>query len=174
MGVELAPGPGGVPTGNDRASCLVSGGRHSSVLAWQAVLMGYRVRLVHAREDDEALIAVAELYSELSFRSDPRGLSLTVVEGKPDTQALRRLASRGEDPVFAGLTAPRGRATRLSESGAVSPLYLLSEEWFDSEFKKLGIRESKSAMDWGTGKGTKAKSFGGKRAGVSEVLDGLS
>ncbi|MCL4355708.1 MAG: hypothetical protein JRM79_04410 [Nitrososphaerota archaeon] len=176
VGVELCRGPGGVPTGRNGASCLVSGGRHSSVMAWQAVLMGYRVRLVHAAEGGDGLLAAAELYSELSYRSDPRWLSLSVIEEGQVWQGLRRLSPGGRDPVFCGLTASTGRSTWLAETGAASPLYLLSTEWFDSEFKKLGIRECRSAPDRGPARPAKivVKSFGGRRADVSEVLDGLS
>jgi adenylyl- and sulfurtransferase ThiI len=93
VGVELKPGPGGVPTGNDEAACLVSGGMHSSVLAWLAVIAGFRVRLVHAESGDESLRAVAELYSELSHRADPRGLNLEVLGG--DTVALNTSGATG-------------------------------------------------------------------------------
>ncbi len=175
-GVELSRGPGGIPTGRDRASCLVSGGKHSSVMAWQAVLMGYRVRLVHAVEDDEGLLAAARLYSELSFRSDPRGLSLTAIEGGPAARLLRGFASEADGPVFCGLTAKKALADWPPESGVTMPLYLLSEEWFDSEFRGLDLEARESALGWGKGGTTKArsKSFGGRRADVSEVLDGLS
>jgi adenylyl- and sulfurtransferase ThiI len=176
VGIELSHGPGGVPTGRDGATCLISGGRHSSVMAWQAVLMGYRVRLVHASDGDDGLLAAASLYSELSFRSDPRWLSLVVVEGGEVVKALRGAPPKRRDPVFCGLTAPARGGAWLAEAGAESPLYLLSEEWFDSEFKKLGVREWRSALDRSASGPTKAVvgSFGGRRADVSEVLDGLS
>ncbi|MDG6991596.1 MAG: hypothetical protein JRM99_09325 [Nitrososphaerota archaeon] len=176
VGVELCRGPGGIPTGRSGASCLVSGGRHSSVMAWHAVLMGYRVRLVHAAEGGDGLLAAAGLYSELSFRSDPRWLSLLVIEEGQVWRALRKRSPGGRGPVFCGLTASTGRSAWLAETGAASPLYLLPPEWFDSEFKKLGVRECKSAPDRGPGGPAKSvvKSFGGRRADVSEVLDGLS
>lgn len=174
-GVELSRGPGGVPTGRYEASCLVSGGKHSSVLAWQAVLMGYRVRLVHAVEDDDGLLASARLYSELSFRSDPRGLSLTAIEGGPAAQLIREFASEADGPVFCGCTATRTRADAPLEN-VVSPLYLLPEEWFDAEFRALGFAGKESALGWGKAGAVKSKSrsFGGRRADVSEVIDGLS
>ncbi|MDG6917218.1 MAG: hypothetical protein JRM85_06475 [Nitrososphaerota archaeon] len=176
VGVELSHGPGGVPTGKEGATCLISGGRHSSVMAWQAVLMGYRVRLVHASEGDDSLLAAASLYSELSFRSDPRWLSLLVVGGGEVVEALRNVVPKRRDPVFCGLRAPASGAAWLAQAGAESPLYLLSEEWFDFEFQKLGVREWRSAPERSVRGPTKAvvRSFGGRRADVSEVLDGLS
>ena len=82
VGVELRKGPGGVPTSKRmKAMCLVSGGYHSAVVAWMAVLSGYQVTLVHSRADDESLRQVARLYAELSRRMDVSGLDLRVLDG---------------------------------------------------------------------------------------------
>jgi adenylyl- and sulfurtransferase ThiI len=63
VGVEVSAGVGGVPTGTEEATCFVSGGVHSSVCAWMASLAGYRVRMVHAKESEQSVLAVARLYS---------------------------------------------------------------------------------------------------------------
>jgi hypothetical protein len=175
VGVEVKKGPGGVPTGKDSAVCLVSGGRHSSVVAWHAVLLGFRVRLVHARFSDESLRTVARLYSELSHRADPRWLSLEVLEGGSIREALSGYAELSRNPVFGGFSRS-GRGKPLGLPNVLAPLYLMPEERFQTEFEGLGIRGLDSPEDWdrmGPTKLTKWK-FGGTAADVSGVLDGLA
>lgn len=174
VGVEVSDGPGGVPTGGDLVVCFVSGGIHSSVLAWSALLQGFRVRLVHARYSDEALRAVAHLYAELSHRADPKSLSLEVLEGDSVKGALVGYASFSKDPVYCGFHSGEGsyldRIPKIS-----SPLFLLSEERFGSDFEGLGIRAALKPEAWnrkGTGNFS-VKRFRGKMADVSGVLDGL-
>lgn len=175
VGVEVKRGPGGVPTGRDSVVCLVSGGSHSSVVAWMATLMGFRVRLVHAKSKEEGLRAVARLYSELSHRADPRGLRLEVLEGSSESDALPRHAARSRDPVFGGFHAAGGGAPRSLRGSVKSPLYLMPEERFISEFESLRLKGYDSLADWkvpGSKKFT-VRTFGGVAADVSDVLDGL-
>ena len=61
VGVEVRRGQGGTPTRSERVACLVSGGTHSSVVAWEAVLQGYSVQLIHVKYSEESLRAVARL-----------------------------------------------------------------------------------------------------------------
>ena len=173
VGVEVRRGPGGTPTGKEQVACLVSGGMHSSVVAWEAVLQGFRVRLVHAKYSEESLRAVARLYSELSYRADPRGLSLEVLEGGSVGWELSRCASSFKGKVFAGYT-PGALGRQLPK--VLSPLYLMREEKFLSEFETLGIQGFDAPEDWDRGgKGKRrAMTLVGRRADISGVLDGMA
>ena len=172
VGVEVRRGPGGTPTMREQVACFVSGGMHSSVVAWEAALHGFRVRLVHAKYSDESLRAVARLYSELSHRADPRGLSLEVIEGESVGYALSRYAGSYHGKVFTGFT-PWARGKQLPR--ALSPLYLMSEEKFSAEFETLGTKSFDAPEDWDrkTGEERLAKKFAGVRTDVSGVLDGM-
>jgi hypothetical protein len=174
VGVQVSSGPGGTPTGKDSAVCLVSGGMHSSVVAWTAVLDGFRVHLVHAMLNEDSLLAVARLYSELSFRADPRWLELTVTEGGSVAKSLAEFATDSR-PVFGGFHHSAAEVPAPLRGIAVAPLYLLPEELFLSEFRSLAVKEDRSKADWRTTKGGRASArrFGGTVADVSEVLDGL-
>ena len=171
-GVEVRRGPGGTPTGEEQVLCLVSGGIHSSVVAWEAVVQGFRVRLLHARYSEESLRAVARLYSELTHRADPRGLSLEVLEGGSVGDALSKHAMSFRGKVFAGYT-PDAQGKQLPK--VLSPLYLLSDEKFASEFEALGIKSFDGPEDWDRETGSKllSRKFAGRRADVSDILDGL-
>jgi adenylyl- and sulfurtransferase ThiI len=172
VGVEVKRGPGGFPMGREQVACFVSGGAHSSVVAWEALRQGFRVRLVHAKYSEESLKAVARLYSELSHRADPRGLSLVVLEGDSVSGALSGYADRSKERVFAGYAVAGGRRWLQK---VLSPLYLMSEERFAEEFSALGIRSFDAPEDW-TKKAAGeqvVRRFGGRRADVSGVLDGL-
>ena len=175
VGVEVREGPGGVPTGRNAAVCLVSGGMHSSVLAWMAALVGYRVHLVHAKVDEESLRAVARLYSELSHRADPRSLGLEVLEGDCAVESLAKFASGADDPVFGGFSGEGGELPERLFGIVQAPLYLMPEEMFEAEFRSLAIKEYRFRTDWkAKGNGTyTARRFGGVMSDVSGVLDGL-
>ena len=170
VGVEVRRGQGGTPTGREQVACLVSGGIHSSVVAWEAVLHGFEVRLVHARYSEEGMRAVARLYSELSYRADPRGLSLEVLEGESVGGALAGYAGSFRGKVFAGYT-PEAQGRALPK--VLSPLYLMSEEKFAAEFEALGIRSFDASEEWDKeGRGRRlVRRFGGRRADISAVLD---
>ncbi len=173
VGVEVRAGPGGVPTGNCWATCLVSGGIHSAVVASDAILAGYRLRLVHASAGEESLLAVARLYVELCHRCDPRGLKLEVLEGDPVQSGLAAVAAKAEGEVFGGFHFPCPVPRSLSKASA--PLFLLPEERFRAEFDALGITGFESETDW-AGRGTgrpRVKRYRGPAADVSAVLDGL-
>ncbi len=176
VGVEVARGPGGVPTGVDSVVCLVSGGRHSSVMSWMALLAGYKVRLVHAMVNHESLLGVARLYAELSHRTDPRGMMLQVIEGKSPAHALVGVARGVSEPVFGGFRASGGPIPRRLRSHVLSPLYLLDEDKFDNEFDSLALKSYDAKMSWDSSKNkdVEIRSFGGVTADVSEVVDGLA
>lgn len=176
VGVEVRVGDGGVPTGEDGASCLVSGGRHSSVVAWMAVLAGYRVRLVHAKVSEGSVLAVARLYSELSNRADPRGLSLEVIEGGSPQGAVVGYAPGPKGGAFAGFHAGGARVPAKLRGKVSSPLYLMPEETYSAEFESLGVRAFEERARWGEAGPSKFRSrtFAGGPVDVSGVLDGLS
>ena len=171
VGVQVSEGPGGIPTGEEEVACLVSGGIHSSVLAWFALLQGLRVRLVHAASGEDGLRAVAGLYSELSHRVAPRGLSLEVLGGDTLRGALSAYASKSKTDVIAGFSRP-GKVHWIPK--AKSPLYLLPQERFSAEFEGLHIKAPDTQTDWEGGESrVPTARFGGRRADISGVLDGL-
>ncbi len=175
VGVEVSGGVGGVPTGTEEVTCLVSGGVHSAVCAWMAALAGYRVKMVHVKESDRSVLAVARLYSELSHRLDPRGVSLEVLEGGAVARTLAKRATRLEGGVFGGFTP--GRSAPKALRGVVwAPVYLLPEETFGAVFESLGIKPALATADWCEGgkAAYSVKAYSGGPADVSEVLDGLS
>ena len=175
VGVELSEGPGGVPTAATRATCLVSGGVHSSVLAWMALLSGFRVRLVHAVVGERSLHASAHLYAELSNRVDPSGLSLEVLEGGEPAASIVACVLASKQPVFGGFHQGCSRIPPALRSGVMAPISLLPEESFEREFLGLGLRGLEGSLDWTVRKSRPAKSrfFGGVRADVNDVLEGL-
>lgn len=176
VGVQIMVGPGGVSSGREQVACLVSGGAHSSVVAWMAALAGFRLQLVHAKSDDEGLLAVARLYSELSHRTDPRGLYIEVLSGDAVLPILVEHARRSKLPIFGGFHSGGSGVPRALRSRVMNPLYLLQEEAFSAEFVSLGIRSKDTLADWskkGSGRFS-SSSFGGAVADVSDVLDGLS
>jgi hypothetical protein len=175
VGVELAGGPGGVPTGTEAAVCLVSGGSHSAVVCWLALLAGFRVRMLHAKVDDASLRAVAKLYAEMSHRADPSHLSLEVLSGGTPASLLGGRLGAGGGRAFAGFHAGCSDVPRLLESRVTAPAYLLPEEWFDREFGGLSLKGDHRTEAW-TGSPRKAverMEFGGEKADVSSTLDGL-
>jgi hypothetical protein len=174
VGVEVTEGPGGTPTGDEAVTCLVSGGVHSSVLAWDALVAGYRVRLVHAAAGEGSLRGVAKLYAELSNRVDPRGLSLRVLEGGDPAGMIARYVAVEDGTKFAGFTA--GHKVPPEFRGKVSsPLYLLPEEEYVSKLRGLKLKSVDEKAMWGTRPADYSeRSFGGIAADVSGVLDGLT
>jgi hypothetical protein len=175
VGVELSVGPGGFPTGTQEVTCLASGGRHSSVLCWLALLSGFRVRIVHAEQDEVSLQAVAHLYAELSHRIDPAGLSLEVVRGgEPGPLVLRR-AEELKERIFGGFHAGCSGPPGLLRKRVEAPLFLLPEEYFDREFRALSLKEYGSRIEWKIRPAKRAKTvrISGVRANVGQVLDGL-
>lgn len=173
--VELKQGPGGTPTGTNVARCFVSGGMHSSVVAWNALLSGFRLQLVHAMVDDYSLKAVASLYSELAHRVDPRKLELIVLEGGSVKRMLASWASRAPGHVFAGFHAERGGEPGLVARGVEYPLYLLPDDKFNEVFSGMGLRQDERKESWkGGGRGvSRVRRFGRARGDVNRVLDGL-
>jgi hypothetical protein len=139
-----------------------------------AALSGYRVRMVHAKASEESVLAVAKLYSEISNRVDPRGVSLEVLEGGRVAAMLSKHAARAEGEVFGGTTP--GRSLPEGLSGVVSaPVYLLPEERFAAVFESLGVRAAVAAADWRQrgAAGYSVRTFRGGPADVNAVLDGL-
>jgi len=173
-GVILALGPGGVPTGEATVACLVSGGMHSSVTAWYALLAGLRVELVHARVSDESLREVARLYAELSHRVNPEALKLRVLEGQTIRDAIASWAEAQTGEIFSGVHGWRtGRGVVPRKARA--PLLLLPEEGFESALSGLGVRGySPQPAETSTGHAsTRQLTFGGVRTDMNGVLDGL-
>src|SRR5271156_1799341 len=147
-GAEIREGPGGIPTGGEWVSCLVSGGERSSALAWMAALSGYSLRLVHSRTDEAALRQVAKLYSELSFRMDPRCIELFVLEGgKTPGGRIGRWLTDHKGAAFAGLRPERpdsiaalaGRFPNLA-----LPLVLLQDDALSAVYRSLGLGRAAS------------------------------
>lgn len=183
-GVQLREGVGGVPTSTKmKAYCLASGGYHSSVTAWMAVLSGFSLTLVHARSEDESLRQVARLYAEISRRIDASSLELVTLDG--DGTAGDRVAAwlkSAEGQVFSGVhpecRGPRGMELLERYPSVQFPLLLLQEGEVRSRLEALGIkgkttdREASLAF---TGKKVRLerKSFGGREADVNAVLDSL-
>lgn len=183
-GVEIVAGPGGTPTGSEWVSCLVSGGVNSSSMAWMVALAGFSVRLVHSRTDEASLRMVAKLYSELSFRMDPRRLEVVLLEGHgPPLGRLGVWLRRQNATAFAGLR-PRS-ASAISDLSAtfpnlVLPMLLFQEETVAGTFRSLGLgrppagtspRFTKAALETGIG-GSEVR-FGGAQADANAVIDAL-
>ena len=173
VGVQLSKGPGGVPTGSQEVVCMVSGGMHSSVLCWMALLAGYRVTMVHAKVNEDSLRAVAKLYAELSRRVDPGAVALEVLMGE-DAARIVNWVGRGEGQlVLVGSHA--GCSSIKWPSRIRAPLFLAQEEWFRSEIATLSLRPYEAALDGANGSAAPVETlvFGGVRADVSGVMDGL-
>lgn len=175
VGVELSDGPGGVPTGAEGVTCLVSGGKHSSVLCWMALLAGFRVRMVHAKVDERSLVAVADLYEEVSHRVDPIGLSLEVLQGGDPASSLLGAVQKVKGSAFGGFHSACSRVPAAMKGKVGAPIYLLPEESFELEFRELRLKRYEEKLDWGmTGpRAARRLAFGGVRADISQVLDGL-
>lgn len=185
IGVEIRKGVGGVPVSHERkAYCLVSGGMHSSVVAWMAALSGFSLELVHVGVSYESVIQVAKLYSELSYRLDPSCIGLRIIfgeEGASVGDAINVFARNNRDkPIFTGLHFMcRERIDMPAIKNLLHPLILYGEDDFINSFKSLSIK----------GYFTKEKSifakrfrsvrikeykFVGKRADVHTILDELN
>jgi adenylyl- and sulfurtransferase ThiI len=173
--VEIGRGPGGSAMGRRVASCLVSGGMHSSALVWAAMLSGYSVRMVHSKVSEDSLMAVARLYALLSQRVDPRKVSLTVLEGGGVLRSLSRWSSRAGGSVFAGFHAEcHAEPVRIAKN-VESPLFLLPEEEFERFTSTIGAKVLDGRERWGREQGGRVHvtSIGGVRRDVHGVLDGL-
>ncbi|QQG49237.1 MAG: hypothetical protein HY247_02695 [archaeon] len=174
VGAEIAEGPGGSPTGREEATCLVSGGKHSSVVAWMALLAGYRVTLVHARVNESSMLAVSRLYSELSHRVAPRALRLSVLYSKSPSAALSGWARKNGGEVFGGFHHGCSDVPLALAATAKAPLWILPEESFESAFTGLSTVDQSARADWVEGTARwRERSYAGGRADVSDVLDGL-
>lgn len=175
-GVELKRGPGGTPVGNEKVSVLVSGGMHSSVVAWLALLSGLQVEMVHAWAGEEAMREVGRLYGELSHRVDPSALDLVVLTGGSARELLRAWTRRSSRDVCSGSHAECRMDPKILPHKVRSPLYLLPEEGFEEALGTLGLKGDGSKEQW---KGAKKlvrfgeKRFGGRRADMHGVIDGL-
>jgi len=183
-GAEIRAGPGGLPTSEEWVSCLVSGGERSSAMAWMAALSGFSLRLVHARTDEASLRQVARLYSELSFRMDPRCLELLLLDGGDDAYARIGGWLRGhKGAAFAGLRPGSSDAlTGFAESfpNLHLPLILVQDDEIAGIYRSLGIGRASRGPAGGltlraleaTGPYSEQK-FGRVRADSNEVIDTL-
>ncbi len=185
-GVEIRSGVGGVPTSRSKAYCLVSGGMHSSVLAWMTALAGFSMELVHVRTSGESAIEASRLYSELSHRIDPTSLSLTLLTGGKGSSTAEVLAGWLKDgrrnPVFAGqhLECRRGRRRLRADPRVVTPLLLMPESEFYRLFDSLGLRgyfedcDLLSKVQSAAPGRYRMTTFGGVRADLHRVVDSIS
>jgi hypothetical protein len=184
-GTEIRAGPGGVPTGGDWVSCLVSGGERSSALAWMAALSGFSLRLVHSSTDEAGLRRVAKLYSELSFRMDPRCLELVLLYGGDDPYGrIGGWLRNHKEPAFTGLNAGRPDVlTGLAElfPNLSLPLVLVQEDEVARVYRSLGLGRSRKRSGGG-GLTLKAlggpskyseQRFGGVQADTNAVIDAM-
>ncbi len=184
-GVEIVEGPGGTPTSQQWAACLVSGGERSSAMAWMAALSGYSVRLVHSASDDPALRRVARLYAELSRRMDPRCVEVIVLKG--GGTPVGRLGSwlQGDAEVaLAGLRPGRlaaltGLASRFPN--LAFPLLLVGDGAVKGAFGSLELgtpaggrtRPALTLEALRSGGSFTVTRFGGVEADSNEVIDAL-
>ncbi len=183
VGIEVSQGVGGAPTSRQRrAICLVSGGMHSSAVAWMAGRAGYPVSLLHVYESDPAMREVARLYSELSMTMDPTDLRLDLLLPEESSNLegvlLAWIHGARSRILFSGAHAECGNASLLTSPKVASPLFLSSEEEFHKIIRSLGLRghsgnlrsrKSKRALS----DGFKIRSFGGARAEAHVVIDAL-
>jgi hypothetical protein len=184
-GVEIRSGPGGAPTGGDWVSCLVSGGERSSSMAWMAALSGFSLRLVHSKTDEASLRQVARLYSELSFRMDPRCVELVVLDGGENPIGrIGRWLGDSKVTAFAGMRPARSDAlTELARRfpNLVLPLILVQDEAVGMVYRSLGLGPAiKPARTGGlTVKSLQARSaysekrFGRVQADSNTVIDAI-
>jgi len=184
-GAEIRAGPGGLPTGGDWVSCLVSGGQRSSALAWMAALSGFSVKLVHSRTDEAALRHVARLYSELSFRMDARCLELILLDGGSDSYG--RIGGWLHDhkgAVFAGIRPGRPDALAgIAEHfpHVALPLILVQDDEIAATYRSLGLGRPKTGSAGGglTLRALDSRSpfselkFGGVQADSNAVIDSM-
>ena len=183
-GAQVRGGPGGFPTGEDRVSCLVSGGERSASMAWMAALSGYSLRLLHSWIDDPSLRAVARLYSELSFRMDPRRLELVLLTGGQTYGRIGSWLRDNKEVVFAGTRVGRPDSladTARSFPNLAFPLVLVQDADIAATYRSLGVgraasapgREGMALSGLEAGAKYSETKFGGVQADASEVIDAL-
>lgn len=180
-GIQVLAGVGGAPTSPEKTCCcLVSGGAHSSVLAWMAARAGHSLLLLHAYHGAEGMREVARLYAELSHRMDPTALSLEVVfaNGSSDAGSLLRAWLRDNltTPVFCGAHSECRDATFFESTRVKAPLYFYPEEEFLRVLDSLGlhgVQGQLSPLSNARGVRFNVKRFGGVLADASRVLDTL-
>jgi len=183
-GVEIRTGPGGLPTGAQWVSCLVSGGERSASLAWMSALNGFSLRLVHSSSGEAPLRQVAKLYSELSFRMDPSRLELVVLDGRGG--AIGRIGrwlreDRGAN--FAGARLKPDAWVDLARAfpNLGLPLSLVQEEVIAATYRSLGIgRAAREPLAGAFGRRELSAQtnysehrFGGVQADSNEVIDSI-
>lgn len=184
-GAQVREGPGGFPTGEDWVSCLVSGGERSASMAWMAALSGYSLRLVHSWKDDASLRAVARLYSELSFRMDPRRLELVLLSGGDAPYGrIGGWLREHKGAAFAGTRVERPDSladVARSFPNLAFPLVLLQDADIATTYRSLGVGRAEKEAGKGrmalgaleaTSKYSEAK-FGGAQADANSVIDAL-
>lgn len=175
VGVLIRRGPGGSPIGSGEATCLVSGGRHSAVVAWQALLSGLRIRLVHGFVGDSALREVAKLYVELVSRVGEGGVTLEVVGGATLEKALASSVAGEPAAAFVGSRVGGGPVPASLRRATVAPLFLLTDAQFDEGARSLSLRDVDTPSRWTepTKGDSPSGSFTGWAASVGEVVRGL-
>jgi hypothetical protein len=177
VGVQLAEGAGGRAVGAERVHVLVSGGKHSSVLAWTALLSGKGVEMVHVDAGHESLLGVARLYSELSNRADHTKLSLTVIRGAEVGRAVRWWLEREGRELYGGWHAECHERVPEHRGRLFAPVYFLPEEFFDRTLAELSLSDAGERASWPEGEPAgrvRVLRFGGRRADVHDVMDSLA
>ena len=184
-GVEIRAGPGGAPTGGDWVSCLVSGGERSSSLAWMAALSGFSLRLVHSRTSEAALRHVARLYSELSFRMDPRCVELLVLDGGNNLAGrIGSWLSESKTTAFAGIRPePSAALVEFAKRfpNLVLPLILVQDDAIRAVYRSLrigpptkdGRASGLTLKSLQAGSAYSEKRFGGVQADSNTVIDAI-
>jgi hypothetical protein len=114
---------------------------------------------------------------------DPTALKLLVLEGAPVDFLIRdwlgsKRSREKDEEVFAGnhVGCSKRSFDEIAAVSVRSPLFLLPEEEFESCLASLSLRGLQTSDESAGQKNghTRQKRFGGRRADVSAVLDGLS
>jgi hypothetical protein len=130
--------------------------------------------MVHVKVNEESVRAVAKLYAELSTRVDPASVAVAVLVGEEPGKVVNWVGRGGGGPAFVGSHAGCSNIQRIS-GRMTAPLYLAPEEWFRSEMSGLSLKPYEARLDWTNRSAPPIETltFGGSRADVSGVLDGL-
>lgn len=172
FGLKLYQGVGGSIQGEETVTCLVSGGMHSSVVAWLSCLSGKGVKIVHSLSSTYSLYSVARLYERLSSMSDPTLLELSVLKGEGREEDVLYSWLEDNGAVFSGNHIEC--SSKLFSSKVIAPAYVLPEEVFAKYQREMRLPNFERRIGEG-GRYVKYKefSFGGRSANMHEVIDSL-
>ncbi len=173
FGLKLYEGVGGSMQGEEIVTCIVSGGMHSSVVAWLSCLSGKGVRIVHSLASTHSLYSVARLYERLSAMSDPTLVELRVLKGEGREEDVLYSWLEDNGPAFSGNHVEC--SSKLFSEKVIAPAYILPEEVFAKYLREMRLPNFERRVGEG-GRYVKYKelSFGGRSANMHEVIDSLS